>query len=284
MRTGRRTADRPHGLEDQACGRLTVRRCSTRYSRDGDPANADDAMTIAADGTGDTDISQTLDRHVEIAAWMPDGRALSRSTTNAGPLYFARAGSAAQRCRSARVVDAQIDTDASRFARRRDRFHRHRDRTSLGSSTNSRPGLTRRAGSPISTTTSALQLGRVDGQVAATAASRSGVVTYPPDFDATRKADPAHVFPLVLRIHGGPTLTSLADFEPFYHWRLAGYVVFAPNYRGSSNFGTPSNARSTTTPASAREPTSWPGSRRWKISGSSTRRDSPFPAGRTEVS
>ena len=57
-------------------------------------------------------------------------------------------------------------------------------------------------------------------------------------FDAVRKSDPSHVFPMVLRIHGGPTLTSEAMFDPFYQLAAShGYVVFAPNYRGSSNLG-----------------------------------------------
>jgi dipeptidyl aminopeptidase/acylaminoacyl peptidase len=60
----------------------------------------------------------------------------------------------------------------------------------------------------------------------------AGVLTYPPGYVAGKR------YPLVLRIHGGPTETSEAAFEPFYQLAAAhGYLVFAPNYRGSSNLG-----------------------------------------------
>jgi dipeptidyl aminopeptidase/acylaminoacyl peptidase len=59
-----------------------------------------------------------------------------------------------------------------------------------------------------------------------------GVVTYPPSYDARKR------YPLVLRIHGGPTETSTLAFEPFYQLAAArGYIVLAPNYRGSSDDG-----------------------------------------------
>ena len=82
-----------------------------------------------------------------------------------------------------------------------------------------------------------LHLGRVDTVRWRNGSfDESGVITYPPYFDATRKADPSHVFPMVLRIHGGPTLTSEAMFDPFYQLAAShGYLVFAPNYRGSSD-------------------------------------------------
>jgi dipeptidyl aminopeptidase/acylaminoacyl peptidase len=59
-----------------------------------------------------------------------------------------------------------------------------------------------------------------------------GVLTYPPGFVPGRR------YPLVLRIHGGPTESSTISFDQF--WQLAaahGYLVFAPNYRGSNDLG-----------------------------------------------
>jgi dipeptidyl aminopeptidase/acylaminoacyl peptidase len=59
-----------------------------------------------------------------------------------------------------------------------------------------------------------------------------GVLTYPPGYAAGRK------YPLVLRIHGGPTESSKIAFEPFYQLAAShGYLVFAPNYRGSNDLG-----------------------------------------------
>ncbi len=59
-----------------------------------------------------------------------------------------------------------------------------------------------------------------------------GVVTYPPDFDATKK------YPLVLYIHGGPRSSSGVGFSTITQSFAAnGWIVFQPNYRGSDNLG-----------------------------------------------
>jgi dipeptidyl aminopeptidase/acylaminoacyl peptidase len=60
----------------------------------------------------------------------------------------------------------------------------------------------------------------------------SGVVTYPPDFDAAKK------YPLVLLIHGGPWGSSREIFsERAQLFAGRGWIVFEPNYRGSDNYG-----------------------------------------------
>ena len=60
----------------------------------------------------------------------------------------------------------------------------------------------------------------------------NGVMTYPPDFDATRK------YPLVLLIHGGPRGASLLNFSAQSQLLAAkGWLVFQPNYRGSDHLG-----------------------------------------------
>jgi dipeptidyl aminopeptidase/acylaminoacyl peptidase len=59
-----------------------------------------------------------------------------------------------------------------------------------------------------------------------------GVLVLPPDFD------PAHVYPLVLNIHGGPTACSKTSFNPSAQLMASeGWCVFMPNYRGSDNLG-----------------------------------------------
>ncbi len=60
----------------------------------------------------------------------------------------------------------------------------------------------------------------------------NGVLTYPPDFDPKKK------YPLVLQIHGGPSASSLLGFSPVTQAMAAkGWIVFQPNYRGSTNMG-----------------------------------------------
>ena len=60
----------------------------------------------------------------------------------------------------------------------------------------------------------------------------SGVVTFPPGFDAGRK------YPLILLIHGGPWSSSLDRFNAQAQLLASrGWLVFEPNYRGSNNAG-----------------------------------------------
>jgi dipeptidyl aminopeptidase/acylaminoacyl peptidase len=59
-----------------------------------------------------------------------------------------------------------------------------------------------------------------------------GAVTYPAGYTASRK------YPLVLEIHGGPRGASTVGFSAFAQYLAAqGFIVFAPNYRGSTNLG-----------------------------------------------
>ena len=60
----------------------------------------------------------------------------------------------------------------------------------------------------------------------------NGILTFPPDFDATKK------YPLVVEPHGGPRSTSKESFNSSTQLKAAhGYIVFQPNYRGSDNMG-----------------------------------------------
>jgi dipeptidyl aminopeptidase/acylaminoacyl peptidase len=62
--------------------------------------------------------------------------------------------------------------------------------------------------------------------------THNGTLTYPPDFDSSRK------YPLVLVVHGGPRAASLETFSPQAQLMAAkGWVVFQPNYRGSDQIG-----------------------------------------------
>ena len=62
--------------------------------------------------------------------------------------------------------------------------------------------------------------------------SHCGIVTYPTNFDKTKK------YPLVLVVHGGPNSASVEGFSRFSQLLAnQGYFVFEPNYRGSDNLG-----------------------------------------------
>jgi dipeptidyl aminopeptidase/acylaminoacyl peptidase len=61
---------------------------------------------------------------------------------------------------------------------------------------------------------------------------QNGVLIYPPDYVEGRR------YPLVLNIHGGPMGASGEGFNTFNHIMAArGWLVFSPNYRGSSTQG-----------------------------------------------
>ena len=61
---------------------------------------------------------------------------------------------------------------------------------------------------------------------------QNGILTYPPDFDPSKK------YPLVLLIHGGPRAASLMTFSAGAQLMAAkGWLVLQPNYRGSDNLG-----------------------------------------------
>jgi dipeptidyl aminopeptidase/acylaminoacyl peptidase len=226
----------PHAAyEDQALWSPDGQHLLYLFTRDGDPMNALDAMTIGADGTGDRDVSEHLDRHVDTAQWMPDGSALLIKVYDgtSGPLYELPLNGGALQLPMGDVVDAQISTGQSVA---------HDGTIAFIGTQAGRPSelylLHPGASAPQRLTDfnhaiAAMQLGRVatvkwqnDGF------DEQGVLTYPPDYTPGKK------YPLVLRIHGGPTETSEAMFDPFYQFAAThGYLVFAPNYRGSSNLG-----------------------------------------------
>lgn len=59
-----------------------------------------------------------------------------------------------------------------------------------------------------------------------------GVLTYPINFEKGKK------YPLVLVIHGGPEGASTLQFSPLVQLFAAqGFLIFQPNYRGSTNLG-----------------------------------------------
>lgn len=61
---------------------------------------------------------------------------------------------------------------------------------------------------------------------------QNGVLLYPPDYEEGRR------YPLVLSIHGGPMGASGEAFNTFSQIMAArGWLVFSPNYRGSSTQG-----------------------------------------------
>jgi dipeptidyl aminopeptidase/acylaminoacyl peptidase len=79
-----------------------------------------------------------------------------------------------------------------------------------------------------------LDLGRTEsiGWTSPDGFHEDGVLTYPVGYERGRK------YPLVLVIHGGPMMYSNVGFQRLAQLlSTAGFLVFQPNYRGSTNLG-----------------------------------------------
>ncbi|MEO9263494.1 MAG: S9 family peptidase [Candidatus Baltobacteraceae bacterium] len=235
--SGRTQSVTPHLLyEDQPLYSPDGSRVAYLYSRDGDPMNQTEAMVIATNGTQDRDLTRGLDRHVATAAWMPDGASLLVQVYEraAVPLYVQPLRGVAHKLPLGNVVNASIQAQGSIA----------RDGTIAFVGTQERrpneiyvlePHATApRRLTEFNAAFASLNLGRAARIVwhGHDGFEEDGVLTYPPGYVAGRK------YPLVLRIHGGPTESSSTAFEPFYQLAAShGYLVFAPNYRGSNDLG-----------------------------------------------
>jgi dipeptidyl aminopeptidase/acylaminoacyl peptidase len=200
-----------------------------RLNRDGDPMNEPEAYV---DGR---DVSRALDRHVEEFAWMPQSRALLLEgfSETQQPLWIQPLRGAPRRLALGAVVQARIDPQGSVA----------RDGTIVFiGRTPSHPDelyvLPPGARAPTALTSfndaiAAMPMGRT-----ATISWKSGplrpngVIIYPVGYVRGRK------YPMVLWIHGGPTLSGYTAFRRMTQALASrGYVVFEPNYRGSNNLG-----------------------------------------------
>ena len=231
----------------------------------------------ASPGPPNAMCSQSLDRHVELTAWMPGRRRalLKVYDETSGPLYFEqRAGAPRSACRSA-PSSTRTSTRCRRASRNGTIVFTGTEAGRAIGTLLSGPGATapRRLTDFNAAYRAACSLGRVDdGAWDNGRFSRKRRADVSAQLRRNAQADPSHVFPLVLRIHGGPLSTSEAMFEPFYQFAAShGYLVFAPNYRGSSDPATPSSTRFRRCQRRPREPTLWRASTQWKNSASSTR-------------
>jgi len=180
-----------------------------------------------------TDVTASIDRNLSGGAWMPDGDALLVTGTDLtaqviwlqplegeprrldlGPVHAA----------SAPVVGSDgtvvfVGTEAQRAA---ELYRMHVDgRTPRRITDFNEPLAERRLGA-----VETLSWDGPDGF------RQNGVLVYPPDFQEGRR------YPLVLNIHGGPMGTSIEAFNLFNQIMAAqGWLVFGPNYRGSSTQG-----------------------------------------------
>jgi len=207
------------------------------YSRDGDLNNENEIYVAPASGGDGTDVTRAIDRDVERAIWMPDGKSLlvgGHDGTGVS-LWLQPLDGQARKINLANIqpswsfwVDMTVGSKGD------------------VAFTGSTPGQPGELYYMSSTDTVPKRLTNYNSAIAALDLSRvqsidwdgpngfheDGVLTYPPQFSKDKK------YPLVLLIHGGPQASSTASFSTLPQIIAAqGYVVFEPNYRGSDNLG-----------------------------------------------
>lgn len=188
-------------------------------------------------GGAPRELTHALDHNLGRAIWMPDGKTIltggHEATTTA---YWLQPvdGSAARRLELGDLeptwsfwIDASVARNGS-IAFTASTPNRVKELYFLPSASAQPKRLT-----SYNDALSSLQLGRSERLTWDNEGfHEDGVVTYPPDFDQTKK------YPLVVDIHGGPRASSTTAFSFLPQLFAAqGWVVFQPNYRGSDNLG-----------------------------------------------
>lgn len=204
------------------------------YPRDGDPANESEVWRVAAEGGRPRDVSGSLDRHSEGFAWYDASQVLMRVYDRTRVRFVLGSAERAgfQDVSTGDVANAAIESQCAA----------HDGAIAFTGSTPAHPDelyyLPSAAASPVQLThfndaIAALSLGRqTEITYSHGGFTQYAVLTYPPGYDPRRK------YPLLVRIHGGPNLSSFVAFDPFYQYAASrGYLVLGPNYRGSTNDG-----------------------------------------------
>jgi len=200
--------------------------------RDGDPSNLTEAYVSPAAGGATAVATRELDRSLQWALWMPDGRSLLVGGNDGarvglweqplgGVAHAVDLGPIAEYSGLALGANGSLALVGSEPSRPPELYYLE--------SLDSEP----RRLTDLNLEVASRALGRTESLAWKSDGLRpNGIVTYPPDFVGGRS------YPLVLVIHGGPTAASSEAFDPLVQLLAArGFVVFQPNYRGSDNLG-----------------------------------------------
>jgi dipeptidyl aminopeptidase/acylaminoacyl peptidase len=211
-------------------------------SRDGDQNNGD-AVYVNLDG-GTFDATAALARHFSTWRWMPDGHTL----ISAGPFGTHTALWAQPLSGKARLIDlgdveandglgttTSNDTTSISVSKTGTiafigTTANHPSELYVLDSLDARP----RRLTNVNAFLDGLELGHTESIEwhGPDGFGEDGVLVYPVGYQPGRK------YPLVLVIHGGPTIASNTGFQRLAQLFAArGFLVFQPNYRGSPNLG-----------------------------------------------
>ncbi|HET7558272.1 MAG TPA: S9 family peptidase, partial [Rhodanobacteraceae bacterium] len=200
--------------------------------RNGDQNNGNAVYVGNRQGDPD-DVTAALARNIDTYEWLPRGKALllAGSKGTHATLWVQPLDGVA---RELDLGDVQVNPELSVADDGRVAFiavtSEHPDELYVLDSVNAKP----RRLTDLNAFVEQLKLGRSEAVQwkSADGFDEDGVLTYPPGFKQGGK------YPLVLVIHGGPEGSSDLRFSPLVQLFAAnGFLVFQPNYRGSTNLG-----------------------------------------------
>jgi dipeptidyl aminopeptidase/acylaminoacyl peptidase len=187
--------------------------------------------TVGIGGGASRDATAMIDRDLRFGAWMPDGRSMlvwandgTRVSAWVQPL-----DGEPRKIELGDVIPTAMSVSATgAVALTGSEPNRPSELYLLSSSTAAPKRLT-----DFNAEVSSRRLGRVETvRWANDGFDEDGVLVFPPDFEEDTRC------PLVLTIHGGPMAASSIGFDIRAQLLAAnGWLVFSPNYRGSTNLG-----------------------------------------------
>jgi dipeptidyl aminopeptidase/acylaminoacyl peptidase len=202
------------------------------FPRAGQPSNLTDVYVAPATGGDGVDVTAALDRDISEARWMPGSNSLLVEATQGANrcLWIQPLHATARKLSLGDLEPGPVSVGPhGAIAFVATTPERGSELYYLAS-----PEAQPRRLTDVNAWMSDLSLGRSEGfdWQGPNDFQEDGVVMYPSDFTTGGK------YPLVLVIHGGPRSASTLGFN-FLGQVLAarGFIVFSPNYRGSTNLG-----------------------------------------------
>lgn len=207
------------------------------YNKDGDANNQVEIFVAQTSGGNGKDVTQGIDRDIQRAIWMPEGKSLlvGGHDGTATSMWLQPLGGQAKKLNLGDVepswgfwVDATVGPKGDvAFT---GSTAGHPAELYYMDSTNATPRQLTKNNDWISE----FELAKAEAVKwqGPNGFHEDGVLDYPPSFSKDKK------YPLILLIHGGPQASSALGFDVFGQVMAAqGYLVFQPNYRGSDNLG-----------------------------------------------
>ena len=190
-------------------------------------------VTLPSSGGQGTQVTPALDRNIDWYQWSPDGAALYQAGDD-GPHVSLWAGPVGAPARKVDLGDVNFGNDGDVGKN---------GAVAFVGNTPADPGEIYFLASPESpvrkltdfnSAIEALHFGSMR-EITWTGPggyAEDGILTTPPDFTPSKR------YPLALHIHGGPQGANGLTFDTLDQLLAArGFVVFEPNYRGSTNLG-----------------------------------------------